>query len=144
MLLQSKCLKGLKMNPKTSRILFSLFLTVIVLGIIYFLYQRCQLLKNHKITIGKVIECRFLSKSGGSISLVYEYQVDAFNNIRSKTENLIPLNDCNEHFIGKTFPVIYNPENKSFASMLITPRDFKSSNIIFPDTLNWVNKYLRE
>ena len=46
------------------------------------------------------------------------------------------------HFIYKSFPVAIDSTDLSNSKILVTPDDFKEFNLRFPDTLNWVLKYI--
>lgn len=111
--------------------------------IIYASYVREKLEIEHIFTNGRVTECRFVLRSGGKISLEYEYKIGGILKYDSKLTNEITERNCNEHFIGKTFPVIYHPEDQSLSRMLFSPDDFEYIKTIFPDSLQWVVKYLK-
>lgn len=46
------------------------------------------------------------------------------------------------YLIGKSFPVIYYAKDPEYNYMLILPEDFKEYNVVFPDSLSWVKKYI--
>lgn len=52
--------------------------------------------------------------------------------------------DVGREFIGKSFPVVYYPKSPRLNSICITPTDFKHYSEPFPDSLNWVLKYIRD
>lgn len=45
------------------------------------------------------------------------------------------------HFLGKTFPVIYEKGNPYNCELLILPENFQHINMPYPDSLKWVQKY---
>lgn len=45
-------------------------------------------------------------------------------------------------FENKNFPVMYDPKSGS-SQLLIEPSDFKRFKLSFPDSLNWVLKYIK-
>ena len=94
--------------------------------------------------LGIVTECKFLPKSGGRIGIEYQYCVNSkiFNN--SSTRVGINTRSCNDNFVGKKFPVLYNPENNNWSTLLMTPLDFKAYNLSFPDSLKWVLEYIEK
>jgi len=44
------------------------------------------------------------------------------------------------HLIKRNFPVIYNSKDPSKNDLLIFPSDFEKYDLIFPDSLIWVEK----
>lgn len=116
-----------------------------VIGIIsYAIYSRNKLRKNFLLTTGKVTECRFLPKSGGNISLIYEYNLNSNLISQSSTRKGITVNDCNTHLLGKTFPVSFNPDDSELSMILMEPSDFEDFGYNFPDSLKWVSLYFKE
>lgn len=99
-----------------------------------------RLLQSHVLTSGKITKCKFLSKTGGALNMYYEYSVNGKVYIDfSRTR--IDLSDCKQYFLNKSFPVIYNPNEKDFSVMLMLPQTFKYYGYTFPDSLKWVLKY---
>lgn len=52
------------------------------------------------------------------------------------------------HYLGvaclyKSFPVAYDSLHPEISKLLITPVDFKVYKIPFPDSLNWVKRYVQ-
>ncbi|MBN8672360.1 MAG: hypothetical protein J0L80_16870 [Chitinophagales bacterium] len=98
------------------------------------------LLKSHVFTSGKITRCKFLSKTGGALNMYYEYSVNGqvFTDF-NRTQ--IDFSDCEQYFLSRSFPVIYNPNEKDFSVILIFPQNFKRYGYSFPDSLKWVLKY---
>jgi hypothetical protein len=49
-----------------------------------------------------------------------------------------------DNLVGKSFPVVYDKDDENNNMMLITPKNFERFNIPFPDSLEWVLKYLQQ
>lgn len=64
-------------------------------------------------------------------------------------EQPIPPDIMKDSLLKKTFPVVYDTTAKGSryvpfpVYLLITPDDFKKFNMPFPDSLNWVRKYIK-
>lgn len=77
--------------------------------------------------------------SGGRIT--YQFKVDekefknvgAFGNIYTSE---------GQNFVNKHFPVAYEKNNVSNNQLLISPKQFNEFNLPFPDSLEWVLKYI--
>ncbi|MBL7763102.1 MAG: hypothetical protein JNL23_06710 [Chitinophagaceae bacterium] len=48
-----------------------------------------------------------------------------------------------ESLIGRKFPVIYCPKKISNNQMLLTKAMFKDYNVPYPDSLEWIEEYVR-
>jgi hypothetical protein len=46
------------------------------------------------------------------------------------------------YFSNRWFPFVYKKDETSLNRILIEPSDFKKVNLPFPDSLNWVKKYV--
>ena len=82
--------------------------------------------------------------NGGGLNIDYFF---ILNNKKYKSTLAIKTSelsqyDCNNYFIGRTFPVVYEPGNPSNSILLIRPVDFKSFGIPFPVSLRWYLKFL--
>lgn len=117
------------------------FAIYIIVSYIYFNHQADKLLKHHKSTNGTIVKCNFLPKTGGDTKIFYEYTV---NQILVKDDRRSPLKDykSTQELIGKNFLVVYNDENNELSFLLITPQEFEKYGYSFPDSLNWVLKYV--
>ena len=83
-------------------------------------------LKNEK---GKVLQALFVFEANG---LPYE-------NLRS----FGPYKEKWSHFVGRSFPVIYNINDPSMSEILVFPSDFAKFKLKYPDSLEWVNKVFK-
>ena len=126
-------------NKTMSRVV----LFALIGGIAYAFYSRLKLNREFVPTIGKITKCEYITKSGGGIGLKYEYHVNSVLIKRSSTRRRLGVNICNEYFVGRTFPMVYNPDNHELTALLIEPDDFKRFGYEFPDSLKWVLRYIR-
>jgi hypothetical protein len=54
----------------------------------------------------------------------------------------LSLSDTKLFFVGKTFPVIYDPSHPEINNILVSPENLKAFNIPFPDSLKWTLNYV--
>ncbi|MVT10198.1 hypothetical protein [Chitinophaga tropicalis] len=109
--------------------------------IIYLSYNARNKLINHgRLTQGIIVgEDRTYR---GYLVLEYEFNVEGkkFTNTRDLV-GLVVM--AGRDFQGKSFPILYDPQDPSLNDILITPKGFGSYNREFPDSLNWVKNYLK-
>src|SRR5450755_4868221 len=86
---------------------------------IWFSLSRKQLLKDRKISVARIEGSSALSSSE------------------------INFQEVKSFLLNRTFPVIYSPNYPKNNYILIRPEDFNRFNYSFPDSLNWVLKYIR-
>lgn len=117
------------------------FIIYVIVTYVFASRQASILLKYHKITNGVIVECKFLPKTGGDTKIFYQYIV---NQKLVNDDRRSPLKDYKsaKKLIGKNFPVVYNDENSELSYLLITPQEFEKYGYTFPDSLNWVLKYI--
>lgn len=112
---------------------------IFLVGIIVWgIHDRIKLNKNFKLTTATITNCQFLIKSGGKTKATYEYYVGHVKYSRGSRRSELTVKLCNEHFLGKTFPVVYHPDDIPLSALLIFPDDFKRFDYAFPDSLKWV------
>ena len=116
----------------------------IIVAFILVSYYEGQLLKrNHHLTTALIIECDGGGKGNWGPGIHYEYSVNKkiIKSSMRKGElqySIQPLN-------GHSFPVIYKKRWFGYNDViLITPNDFAYYGYDFPDSLNWVIKYLKK
>jgi hypothetical protein len=105
-----------------------------------------SLLKNHQVAIAKITDCSYGGKGhAGTITFLYKFVSNNEEIQGGKTFNSAELNfdDAKSFFLGKTFPVVYNPNNPNNNFLLIRPKDFNQFNYSLPDSLHWILKYIR-
>ena len=119
----------------TGLILIGVFLCFYIFGKI-----RTNEIKTHlRLCNGYVYETSIQHR--GWVNLAYEFQV---NGKRFKELKVLGVPSTHRKmFLDRNFPVVYSLDNIDFNDMLIVPEDFQKYNISFPDSLNWVIKYLK-
>lgn len=93
-----------------------------------------------EITTGVIVGERRTNK--GYLELEYEFKIkeETYRNVGNNIDLVLV---AGRDFQGKSFPIIYYPQNPEYNHVLISPVDFKKYNMKFPDSLNWVKDYLR-
>ncbi|MEO7045303.1 MAG: hypothetical protein ABI091_08315 [Ferruginibacter sp.] len=126
--------------------IFIVFILICAWNIFNAVQERNSLKKLHLFGSARIESC----SSGGRGSagrLFVNYSILIKDKIYEGSSTYLTgsfsKTDCNNFFIGKTFPVIFSPNNPSNAKILIFPNDFKEYNYSFPDSLNWVLKYIK-
>lgn len=127
-----------------------IFWTVIAVGAIsFFLYQlfmapvKIKDLKENKIIIIGTITGTFNNQRNTGSGLDYTFNI---NNKLYKGSTAYPnlsTSFC-ESLIGRSFPVIYSPEHISNNKMLLTKEIFKIYGMQQPDSLKWIDEYVRK
>jgi hypothetical protein len=125
---------------------------IIILGIcaaliIYGIYEANRLSVDHKlVNDGLICECHGGGRgNGGTLFVEYNFSLNGrkIHGSASYVTSQLAVTDCREYFVGHYFPVLYECNNLSNNIILVTPEVFEKYNIGFPDSLKWVNKYLR-
>lgn len=136
----------MKINKK----LYTTPLTILMIGVVLFIISINFVKNNNKnkelqskgfIAKGILIQSNLRPKSGKSIDVYARFEVEGTSYSSNSLVKGIYPQDFKQHFINKSFPVIYVPENPIINEILITPDRFKKYAIPFPDSLNWVLKY---
>ncbi|MBZ5858575.1 DUF3592 domain-containing protein [Flavihumibacter profundi] len=125
---------------------------VVVIGfasiwIIWGFWGKSKLNENHSSQTGIITKCTYGGKgNGGHILVEYNYELNGKKYIGTYSilSSKITQGDCEKAFVGKYFPLIYNPDNPANSRMLILPIDFDRISLQFPDSLMWVLQYVKE
>lgn len=119
-------------------LLFFGFWTVLIVSIyIYGKIRKNEMEDYKQITIGKIND--FGNGGSGTVTLHFTF---TYNNkiYFSKRGSRIARVKYN-YFDGKYFPVIFSSIDPDNNKLLVFPDDFKSWEMPFPDSLNWVIQY---
>jgi hypothetical protein len=111
-----------------------LLIGIMLIAIIYGYAEEYSLRKNHEITTGLIIDCRYPG-SRGALRFYFDYEVDGK---KYQQSSVIPKLRHARDFVGKQFPVAYKKNDAGKCRLLITRSDFKKLSIPFPDSLKWV------
>ncbi len=108
--------------------------------LIIFFRNRFQndLKRNGIIVNAKIIKVNIAGKGSGGFQCSFDLNGKTFEEPTPST-----IRSNRYEFIGKRFPAIYSSKYETL-EILIAPKDFEKFNIPFPDSLNWVLKYVIE
>jgi hypothetical protein len=123
-------------KPNTS---FYVTIVLIIILIIYLIVSKKELHKN-----GILLNAKTTNWAVGaevSLDLKYEFY---FNGEKIIGANAFEPFRGNSDFVGRWFPVMYLPSLGGHSQLLVRPSDFKTFNLPFPDSLNWVLPYLKK
>lgn len=117
----------------------TIFILLLTIGLILYNKERSQLKENYTITYGVITECKDVGRrsSGG----IFYFNFKVGDTLISDQIREGISSQYSSIFIGKTFPVVYLPNDLRNNDMLITPKSFELLDIPFPDSLNWVRQY---
>jgi hypothetical protein len=136
------------MRKQKRDIFFSIgFLSLFALLIVVGIHRRNSLDNSHN--LGVAIPYSYSANgrgNAGSLNIDYSYKLNdkEYKATLAITTFELSAYDCNNYFIGTSFPVVYSPSNPSNSILLIRPKDFKRFGVPFPDSLRWVLKYIHE
>jgi hypothetical protein len=130
-------------NPKREKIVtittMSLTVGLLLSLVIYINYNKSRLINHGVMTSGFIYSVTTTGR--GYFTPLCHFIVNGKE--YKNNDNFIELPYSRQYdFIGKTFPIIYLPENPSINHILITPSSFKRYNKKFPDSLVWVKSYI--
>jgi hypothetical protein len=119
--------------------------TPFLVVIVYLLIQgkngdiaKNKILRNMDIVPCKIIDFRY-GGNGGSMftyTLAYKNRVYTY-----KSYSRFISSNGKEMFLRKRIPVALSKNEPDYHAILITPDDFKSLGLNFPDSLKWVLEY---
>lgn len=123
---------------------------IVTIGvIIFFLYQffnaiyGIEDLKENKVVITGIITNVHKSQRNTGSGIDYKFFLNNKEFVGSTGYMSLPTQFC-ETLIGKSFPVIYSPNNIRNNVMLITNFRFKIYDMEQPDSLKWIEKYVQK
>ena len=99
-------------------------------------YDRNKLQKKHLLTIGKIDNLSQGKGSSLSVHFTFYAKGEVRENSGGYTTSDFSSSDFNNYFLGKTFPVVYNPDDPSISAIMLFPKQFKLYGYQFPDSLN--------
>ncbi|KAA9035507.1 hypothetical protein FW778_21345 [Ginsengibacter hankyongi] len=121
------------------------FLLVILFILIAVPLFKKRLIQNHKISNATITDCSYGGRTHvGTITSIYNfyYNKKMIDGIAAFNSSELNFKDAKLLFVGKAFPVAYNPDNPNNNYLLIRPKDFKKFNYSFPDSLHWIVRYV--
>lgn len=123
-------------------IMIALILVGVV--IIWALSNKNKLLRNHKITNATVNDCYSGGRGNIGTILLYRFDLEGkeITGSASLSNDVLSLSNAKLYVLGKTIPVAYESQHPSNNFLLIRKKDFKQFNIVMPDSLHWLLKYV--
>jgi hypothetical protein len=136
------------MNKKITKLemgVILFFLLVIVFILVGVPIYKKNLIRNHKFANAKIVDFSYGGLAHvGTITFIYNFIYNDKEIEGSAVFSSDELSSSNAKlfFVGKSFPVVYNPNNPDNNFLLIRPGDFKKFNQSIPDSLKWIIQYL--
>lgn len=108
------------------------------------LSNKNKLLGNHKITNAIVNDCYAGGIGHVGLTILYRFNLEGkkITGSAAFSNDILSLSNAKQYVLGKTFLVAYNPQHPSNNFLLIREKDFKQFNIVMPDSLHWLLKYV--
>ena len=132
-------------NPKKEKAVTILVMVFIIMVIIVTSIIRDsntkKLIKHGVITIGLVYDVSLTYR--GYFDPHYTFTING-KQYKNDIDFIEILPRYQNNFINKTFPVIYFPEDPNINYLLLTPNSFEKYDKEFPDSLEWIRKYMRD
>lgn len=120
-------------------LLFTIFLAIIrIRGCVH----EERLIHNHNITSGTIYKYSPGGYKAFSPLFYYSYNVDGV--VYYNQQSIYVDNKNASLFINKVILLAYLPDKPDFVRPLITQEDFRELNLIRPDSLAWVDRYIIE
>lgn len=134
------------MNKRKMNIVLAVGLVFISVCILVYAFVRKNTLeKNPQLGVAVTYDYSVNGRgNAGGLNIEYAFNLNAkkYKATLALTTYELSAYNCKNYFIGTSFPVVYDPSNPSNSLLLIRPKDFKRFGIPFPDSLNWVLRYL--
>lgn len=117
---------------------------ILVFVLIYFMIKssnkESDLINRGKLTNG-ILNKAIRDKKGTGVDVEYVFEIGGkqYSGMAA-----LPNIDPSKGYLleGKSFPVIYEKSDPKNSSMLVTKYEFQFYRVSFPDSLNWVMKYI--
>ena len=114
-------------------------LVLLCIGIVIYVYKReATLEENFFIADGYIYEAGSGGNQGGKMRLEYYLVKDDHKYYAGNTWVNYSWSR-GKLFLGKKMPVAVSPDDYNNSRMLLTKVDFKEFDIVYPDTLLWID-----
>ncbi len=128
------------------KIIGIIFSIILISGVfVWSKLSKNALLKNHIIANAKITDCTYGGRGNAATITYYFIFYENDKEVKgsgSLNSNEISFSNVKSFLLGKTFPVVYNSNNAENNYLLVRPRDFEKFHYEFPDSIQWVLKYL--
>ena len=138
-------------NFKNSKL--ALYLVILSILGFFMLFIYCQriertafkneLIENPTIILGEVKKLKKVYKDHDRFEYTFKYNDRLYSGSSHSNGKSGDYSDLIGHFKSNFFPVVISAKNpKKYSSILVVPEDFEEYGLKFPDSLNWVLKYI--
>lgn len=125
------------MKKKFGYLIVLLFISLFVLIFI----RKYNLKHNFELSNAIITSAGKMANKNGNWLVEYQYKTKQGQLIQS--DDYLPLIIAEKNsLIGKTIPVAYYRNNNKVNELLIYKRTWEQHNLVFPDSLNWIRKYI--
>lgn len=136
--------QGIMIRWRDFHQVIAFFCFVLFVAVIFYIasLNDKKFIKNHTLTTGTVTECIVGTRKRQGHQVFFKYWNG--NHLVETSSFYSELAYPTQDIVDKQFPVLYGSGyfgNRE--EMLITPKDFERYGYIFPDSLEWLRKYLK-
>jgi hypothetical protein len=100
-------------------------------------------IKSNKVVITGIVTGVSSNQRNTGGGVKFTYTVNGIDYKASTAYPNLSISFC-ESLVGRHFPVIYSAKHKKWAQMLLTRERFTEYNMEQPDSLAWIENYVRE
>jgi hypothetical protein len=129
-------MKQAKTMRNHNRIAIFIFISFFSFCVLHVFLRNNDLKRNGILLTGKILSHTFTAKSS-VMRFKYEF---TYNGKIFISDSPAGVTNSSQ-FINKTFPVRFSPKSEE-SEILITPGDFRKYGLGFPDSLEWIKKYI--
>ena len=100
--------------------------------------------KNGKLANGRILKCTTSRRSDNvAFNYGFEHNGHTIVTITFSFAGQFTMADCNQYFVGRSFPVMYDSTHAANNEILIDSISFKRYRLPFPDSQVWIYNHLR-
>jgi len=119
-----------------------LLLERLLLPLVIFSFCGCAY-EDGVITNGEIYEIKRIHKGNAFYAIYYQYEVSGKIYNGSTSYDDFGSRNLQERLLKTKVPVVYRESNPKVSSLLLTEYDFRSEGLILPDSLKWIEEYLK-
>jgi hypothetical protein len=126
---------------RKAKIAVGVIVIIVILIFVYNKFSSDSLQKNFIISNGYVISVKFTNKIGDKVHFTYSINHRTYSGFKH-TPNF--KNEDDKRILeGRYFPIVVDSTNNSKSDMLLDSLSFAQYGLQYPDSLRWLNKYLK-
>ena len=124
-------------------IFMSLLAVPLVIGYINSKMFKNKVLENPTMATGTITGFSSAYKRADALEFFFKHNEQIYTTITNSSGKGTDYETLYKYIKGKSFPVIFNKADpKKYSVLLVVPEDFEEYGLKYPDSLNWVLKYL--